>query len=158
MLAPDTTGVRCPRRSKPVQHDLKSDIHLDVFIVPTGVRREGTTVLNIFNDHDYNRSVITIVATINSISKSSFYFPCNVFHIHTCSRETDEWVHLQFSNPLISFVRDLNTHTKKTKKNEGEPFSKTNHREKFISMNPCPLTMKAGRVSGSASSWALQPV
>lgn len=32
-----------------------------------GVRREGTTVLNIFNDHDYNRSVITIVASINSI-------------------------------------------------------------------------------------------
>uniref|UniRef100_A0A3P8RWV2 Formiminotransferase cyclodeaminase N-terminal like 1 n=1 Tax=Amphiprion percula TaxID=161767 RepID=A0A3P8RWV2_AMPPE len=34
---------------------------------PEGVRREGTTVLNIFNDHDYNRSVITIVASINSI-------------------------------------------------------------------------------------------
>ncbi|XP_028447130.1 formiminotransferase N-terminal subdomain-containing protein isoform X3 [Perca flavescens] len=33
-----------------------------------GVRREGTTVLNIFNDHDYNRSVITIVASIDSIT------------------------------------------------------------------------------------------
>ncbi|XP_029980053.1 formiminotransferase N-terminal subdomain-containing protein [Sphaeramia orbicularis] len=32
-----------------------------------GVRKEGTTVLNIFNDHDYNRSVITIVASIDSI-------------------------------------------------------------------------------------------
>ncbi|XP_034740837.1 formiminotransferase N-terminal subdomain-containing protein [Etheostoma cragini] len=32
-----------------------------------GGRREGTTVLNIFNDQDYNRSVITIVATIDSI-------------------------------------------------------------------------------------------
>ncbi|XP_035459969.2 formiminotransferase N-terminal subdomain-containing protein isoform X1 [Scophthalmus maximus] len=32
-----------------------------------GARREGTTVLNIFNDHDYNRSVITIVASIDSI-------------------------------------------------------------------------------------------
>ncbi|XP_040057845.2 formiminotransferase N-terminal subdomain-containing protein isoform X1 [Gasterosteus aculeatus] len=36
----------------------------------TGVRREGTTVLNIFNDHDYNRSVITIVATIDSIREA----------------------------------------------------------------------------------------
>ncbi|XP_030614291.1 formiminotransferase N-terminal subdomain-containing protein isoform X2 [Archocentrus centrarchus] len=35
-----------------------------------GVRREGTTVLNIFNDHDYNRSVITIVASIDSISEA----------------------------------------------------------------------------------------
>lgn len=34
------------------------------------MRREGTAVLNIFNDHDYNRSVITIVASIDSISKS----------------------------------------------------------------------------------------
>ncbi|XP_020488841.1 formiminotransferase N-terminal subdomain-containing protein isoform X1 [Labrus bergylta] len=32
-----------------------------------GVRREGTTVLNIFNDRDYNRSVITIVSGIDSI-------------------------------------------------------------------------------------------
>lgn len=32
-----------------------------------GHRREGTTVLNIFNDHDYNRSVITIVSAIDSI-------------------------------------------------------------------------------------------
>ncbi|XP_074550824.1 formiminotransferase N-terminal subdomain-containing protein [Halichoeres trimaculatus] len=35
-----------------------------------GVRREGTTVLNIFNDHDYNRSVITIVSSIDSIRES----------------------------------------------------------------------------------------
>ncbi|XP_026152339.1 formiminotransferase N-terminal subdomain-containing protein [Mastacembelus armatus] len=35
-----------------------------------GVRREGTTVLNIFNDHEYNRSVITIVANIYSIRKA----------------------------------------------------------------------------------------
>ncbi|XP_020781102.2 formiminotransferase N-terminal subdomain-containing protein [Boleophthalmus pectinirostris] len=34
---------------------------------PKGLRREGTTVLNIFNDHDYNRSVITIVSAIDSI-------------------------------------------------------------------------------------------
>lgn len=34
-----------------------------------GVRRERTTVLNIFNDHDYNRSVITMVSSIDSISK-----------------------------------------------------------------------------------------
>uniref|UniRef100_A0A3B5BC91 Formimidoyltransferase-cyclodeaminase-like n=1 Tax=Stegastes partitus TaxID=144197 RepID=A0A3B5BC91_9TELE len=33
-------------------------------------KREGTTVLNIFNDHDYNRSVITIVATIDSIREA----------------------------------------------------------------------------------------
>ncbi|XP_029385872.1 formiminotransferase N-terminal subdomain-containing protein isoform X2 [Echeneis naucrates] len=35
-----------------------------------GVRREGTTVLNIFNDHDYNRSVITIVASIDIIREA----------------------------------------------------------------------------------------
>ncbi|XP_047457382.1 formiminotransferase N-terminal subdomain-containing protein [Mugil cephalus] len=35
-----------------------------------GVRREGTTVLNIFNDHDYNRSVITIVASIHSVTEA----------------------------------------------------------------------------------------
>ncbi|MEQ2237426.1 hypothetical protein ILYODFUR_022955, partial [Ilyodon furcidens] len=32
-----------------------------------GIQREETTVLNIFNDPDYNRSVITIVASIDSI-------------------------------------------------------------------------------------------
>ncbi|XP_003458425.1 formiminotransferase N-terminal subdomain-containing protein [Oreochromis niloticus] len=35
-----------------------------------GVRHEGTTVLNIFNDYDYNRSVITIVASIDSIREA----------------------------------------------------------------------------------------
>lgn len=35
----------------------------------TGLKREGTTVLNIFNDHDYNRSVITIVSAVDSISE-----------------------------------------------------------------------------------------
>ncbi|XP_056145261.1 formiminotransferase N-terminal subdomain-containing protein [Lampris incognitus] len=35
-----------------------------------GVKREATTVLNIFNDYDYNRSVITIVASIDSIREA----------------------------------------------------------------------------------------
>lgn len=35
----------------------------------SGVRREGTAVLNIFNDHDYNRSVITIVAAVDAIGE-----------------------------------------------------------------------------------------
>ncbi|KAM9365976.1 formiminotransferase N-terminal subdomain-containing protein [Pholidichthys leucotaenia] len=35
-----------------------------------GVRWEETTVLNIFNDHDYNRSVITIVASVDSIREA----------------------------------------------------------------------------------------
>ncbi|XP_010877982.2 formiminotransferase N-terminal subdomain-containing protein isoform X2 [Esox lucius] len=35
-----------------------------------GRRREGTTVLNIFNDDDYNRSVITIVARIECITEA----------------------------------------------------------------------------------------
>ncbi|XP_068428713.1 formiminotransferase N-terminal subdomain-containing protein [Clinocottus analis] len=35
-----------------------------------GVRREGTAVLNIFNDQDYNRSVITIVASVDSIREA----------------------------------------------------------------------------------------
>lgn len=34
-----------------------------------GNKREGITVLNIFNDVDYNRSVITIVASIDLISE-----------------------------------------------------------------------------------------
>ncbi|CAG11233.1 unnamed protein product [Tetraodon nigroviridis] len=33
------------------------------------VWRDGTTVLNIFNDRDYNRSVITVVAGVDSISE-----------------------------------------------------------------------------------------
>ncbi|TWW80326.1 Formiminotransferase N-terminal subdomain-containing protein [Takifugu flavidus] len=36
----------------------------------SGVRRDGTTVLNIFNDRDYNRSVITIVASVDSIREA----------------------------------------------------------------------------------------
>ncbi|XP_051938018.1 formiminotransferase N-terminal subdomain-containing protein [Hippocampus zosterae] len=35
-----------------------------------GVRRDGTAVLNIFNDRDYNRSVITIVATVEGIGEA----------------------------------------------------------------------------------------
>ncbi|KAM9710681.1 formiminotransferase N-terminal subdomain-containing protein isoform 2-T3 [Menidia menidia] len=35
-----------------------------------GVKRKTTTVLNIFNDHDYNRSVITIVSSIDSIREA----------------------------------------------------------------------------------------
>ncbi|XP_041806981.1 formiminotransferase N-terminal subdomain-containing protein [Chelmon rostratus] len=35
-----------------------------------GARREGTAVLNIFNDHDYNRSVLTIVASIDFIGEA----------------------------------------------------------------------------------------
>lgn len=35
----------------------------------SGGWRVGTTVLNIFNDFDYNRSVITIVASIDHISE-----------------------------------------------------------------------------------------
>lgn len=37
--------------------------------VVSGVRRKGTAVLNIFKDHDYNRSVITIVAAVDTIGK-----------------------------------------------------------------------------------------
>ncbi|XP_036417800.1 formiminotransferase N-terminal subdomain-containing protein isoform X3 [Colossoma macropomum] len=35
-----------------------------------GGRRKGTTVLNIFSDYDYNRSVITIVASIELIKEA----------------------------------------------------------------------------------------
>ncbi|KAI4877969.1 hypothetical protein NFI96_020737 [Prochilodus magdalenae] len=35
-----------------------------------GGRRNGTTVLNIFSDHDYNRSVITIVASVELIREA----------------------------------------------------------------------------------------
>ncbi|XP_028249621.1 formiminotransferase N-terminal subdomain-containing protein isoform X2 [Parambassis ranga] len=51
-----------------------------------GVRREGTTVLNIFNDPDYNRSVITIVANIDSIGEavlSACEKACGLIDMHT---------------------------------------------------------------------------
>ncbi|CAK6973903.1 formiminotransferase N-terminal subdomain-containing protein [Scomber scombrus] len=51
-----------------------------------GVRREETTVLNIFNDHDYNRSVITIVSTIDSIREavlSACEKACGLFDMRT---------------------------------------------------------------------------
>lgn len=50
--------------------DLVETVAKAVLYNTEGVRREGTTVLNIFNDHDYNRSVITIVATISSIREA----------------------------------------------------------------------------------------
>ncbi|KAJ8255911.1 hypothetical protein COCON_G00197750 [Conger conger] len=36
----------------------------------SGGQREGTTVLNIFSDYDYNRSVITIVASVDRIREA----------------------------------------------------------------------------------------
>ncbi|KAF3695159.1 Formiminotransferase N-terminal subdomain-containing protein [Channa argus] len=50
--------------------DLVEQVAKAALFNPEGVRREGTTVLNIFNDRDYNRSVITIVASINSIREA----------------------------------------------------------------------------------------
>ncbi|XP_061697311.1 formiminotransferase N-terminal subdomain-containing protein isoform X2 [Syngnathoides biaculeatus] len=53
-----------------------------------GIRRDGTTVLNIFNDHDYNRSVITIVASIESIREavlSACVKACELFDMRTHS-------------------------------------------------------------------------
>lgn len=103
------------------------------------MRREGTAVLNIFNDHDYNRSVITIVASIDSISESRSVHTFVVkylFHSFSWGKRRVSYfaaalLLLQgFSscpllsnplrgkkNPLISFVRDLNT-----KKNSGWTF------------------------------------
>ncbi|XP_023118109.2 formiminotransferase N-terminal subdomain-containing protein isoform X3 [Amphiprion ocellaris] len=54
--------------SEACRKDLVETVAKAALYNPEGVRREGTTVLNIFNDHDYNRSVITIVASINSIT------------------------------------------------------------------------------------------
>ncbi|KAK2839455.1 hypothetical protein Q5P01_013195 [Channa striata] len=50
--------------------DLVETVARSALYSPEGVRLEGTTVLNIFNDHDYNRSVITIVASIDSIREA----------------------------------------------------------------------------------------
>ncbi|XP_021165442.2 formiminotransferase N-terminal subdomain-containing protein [Fundulus heteroclitus] len=47
--------------------DLVENVAKAALCDANGVRREETTVLNIFNDHDYNRSVITIVASMASI-------------------------------------------------------------------------------------------
>uniref|UniRef100_A0A4W5NN46 Formiminotransferase cyclodeaminase N-terminal like 1 n=1 Tax=Hucho hucho TaxID=62062 RepID=A0A4W5NN46_9TELE len=41
-----------------------------ILCILSGGQREGTTVLNIFNDQDYNRSVITIVASIDCIREA----------------------------------------------------------------------------------------
>ncbi|XP_024919289.1 formiminotransferase N-terminal subdomain-containing protein isoform X5 [Cynoglossus semilaevis] len=50
--------------------DLVETVAMAAVYNTEGVRRGGATVLNIFNDHDYNRSVITIVATIDSIREA----------------------------------------------------------------------------------------
>lgn len=87
----------------------------------SGVRRDGTTVLNIFNDRDYNRSVITIVAGVDSISKcrtstslihslfllgDDSQLPLRGFRPRPSSTNPPERGE---QNPLISFVTDLNT-------------------------------------------------
>lgn len=74
-------------------------------------------MLNIFNDHDYNRSVITIVGSVDSISEYDFHIA------HLLSVSPESLLPLQgFSppslfrksprgkkNPLISFVTDWNS-------------------------------------------------
>ncbi|XP_045910416.1 formiminotransferase N-terminal subdomain-containing protein [Micropterus dolomieu] len=50
--------------------DLVETVAMAALYNTEGLRRKGTTVLNIFNDHDYNRSVITIVASIDSIGEA----------------------------------------------------------------------------------------
>lgn len=92
-------------------------------------------MLNIFNDHDYNRSVITIVAAIDSISERTAVFvhlcPKCCRTLISCGSPREErrqllaaalgiqslFPALQSSergrNPLISFVTDLNTLQKK---------------------------------------------
>ncbi|XP_038125684.1 formiminotransferase N-terminal subdomain-containing protein [Cyprinodon tularosa] len=47
--------------------DLVEDVAKAALRGAEGIKREETTVLNIFNDDDYNRSVITIVASVRSI-------------------------------------------------------------------------------------------
>lgn len=74
-------------------------------------------MLNIFNDHDYNRSVITIVGSVDSISEYDFHIahllsvssesllPLQGFSPHPCSVNPREGK----KNPLISFVTDWNS-------------------------------------------------
>ncbi|CAL8240779.1 unnamed protein product [Merluccius merluccius] len=56
--------------SEAQRKDLVEMVAMAAVYHSTGERREGTTVLNIFNDRDYNRSVITIVAAIDSVRES----------------------------------------------------------------------------------------
>lgn len=64
-----TVLVESNRRSyKNVKSPLRAATHFNAPL-SSGVWRAGTTVLNIFNDRDYNRSVITIVASVDSISE-----------------------------------------------------------------------------------------
>ncbi|XP_067459048.1 formiminotransferase N-terminal subdomain-containing protein [Thunnus thynnus] len=66
--------------------DLVETVAKSALYDPAGVRREATTVLNIFNDHDYNRSVITIVSSIDSIGEavlSACEKACGLFDMRT---------------------------------------------------------------------------
>ncbi|XP_051260004.1 formiminotransferase N-terminal subdomain-containing protein isoform X2 [Dicentrarchus labrax] len=56
--------------SEALRKDLVETVAKAALYDTEGVRREGTAVLNIFNDRDYNRSVITIVASIDSIGEA----------------------------------------------------------------------------------------
>ncbi|XP_062861676.1 formiminotransferase N-terminal subdomain-containing protein [Trichomycterus rosablanca] len=51
------------------EKDLVEKVAQAAITYQNGGRRKGATVLNIFNDHDYNRSVLTIVASIELIAE-----------------------------------------------------------------------------------------
>lgn len=64
----------------------------------TGGRRKGATVLNIFSDRDYNRSVLTIVAGIELIGEILFLSFLSIKTIatpscSTCDLKSTSFVH-----------------------------------------------------------------
>lgn len=73
-MAPTAMGRRLVacllNLSEARRKDLVETVAQAALFDKNGGRREGTSVLNIFNDHDYNRSVITIVSNIDSINEA----------------------------------------------------------------------------------------
>ncbi|XP_061782417.1 formiminotransferase N-terminal subdomain-containing protein isoform X2 [Nerophis lumbriciformis] len=74
--------------SEAQRKDLLDTVAMAALYNSQGVRREETTVLNIFHDLDYSRSVITIVASIQSIREavlSACEKACQLFDMNTHS-------------------------------------------------------------------------
>ncbi|XP_056611691.1 formiminotransferase N-terminal subdomain-containing protein [Triplophysa dalaica] len=80
------------------RRDLVETVARSAITDANGRAREGVTVLNIFNDYDYNRSVITIVASIDLIREavlSACQHACSIIDmnahdgIHPCMGAVD---------------------------------------------------------------------
>lgn len=64
----------CIRRSKVLRLQQRKVILAFIFFSFTGKKRPEVSVLNIFSDQDYNRSVITIAASVDELSETAVSF------------------------------------------------------------------------------------